>query len=363
MKRGVKLLFAALSVFGAGFVTACNTMNNNNQPPVVENVPTENTSTSTNTNTDTKTDTGTKTETNTNTETENNNGENTESTTETSGNNEQQKVDYQDLIDKINLEAQIQSYLDEKLNDRFGENLVEEVDAKYFVVSDTYLYGKMLSVYGDVKMYSNADYEPVVLNMELSDIDFDILDDANLNNYQSQTAELHENYTIDQLECANYVISNDALTYSSAYKNNEVWDLDVMTASKLEELIENKYTTEISNYFVETFNNHSFSKADIKYINLFKVSQTYELELCGEGKLVNNNTKRLKVYVNISENSYNNLKNILDTNYDANNELAHNYSKEQLNYVYQVLNNDSSRTLGFELNYIPYTINTNNMTM
>jgi len=330
-KSGVKLLFAMISMMGGAFaLSSCGEQPVDNKDPIVQ------VESSTPTNTQTSTQTSETTDTTTNTST-------TNETTD-------------DTVDKVNFEIKIESLLADKINDRFKEKTVSNVDAKYFTVSDGTSYGKTLETHGYVTLTETDQTLPVTLGLPVTAEQYQNFVNLGFESYNT-IGDLQQNYSKEQLSYACNVIDNKNVTYNFAVLDGNVWDLDQLTATKIETLLEEKYTSQVVKYFKQEMDYDYTAKLDFNYLKV-ENSDLYGNVLRIYGNTVSQKGTKLPLIVtlSVSENNYNTLKNVITNSYDENKELAQNYSKEQLYQIYQVDNNSSTKAIQFKINGVNYNI-------
>lgn len=330
-KSGVKLLFAMISMMGGAFaLSSCGEQPVDNKDPIVQ------VESSTPTNTQTSTQTSETTDTTTNTST-------TNETTD-------------DTVDKVNFEIKIESLLADKINDRFKEKTVSNVDAKYFTVSDGTSYGKTLETHGYVTLTETDQTLPVTLGLPVTAEQYQNFVNLGFESYNT-IGDLQQNYSKEQLSYACNVIDNKNVTYNFAVLDGNVWDLDQLTATKIETFLEEKYTNQIYDYFYARSGNTSLDHIDLKYVKV-ENNDLYGnvLKLYGHTIAKQGTVLPLIVTLSINESNYQTLKNVITNNYDENKELAQNYSKEQLFNVYEVDNANSTNTLYYNIDGTAYIV-------
>lgn len=336
-KSGVKLLFAMISMMGGAFaLSSCGEQPVDNKDPIVQ----VESSTPTNTQTDTQT-----------TQTTNSN-DSTDVITDTSTTTETPD----DTADKVNFEIKIESLLADKINNRFKEKTVSNVDAKYFTIANNETYGKTLETHGYVTLTETDQTLPVTLGLPVTAEQYQSFINLGFESYNT-TGDLYQNYSKEQLSYACNVIDNKNVTYNFAVLDGNVWDLDQLTATKIETLLEEKYTAQVVEYFKQEMDYDYTAKLDFKYLKV-ENSDLYGNVLRIYGNTVSQKGTKLPLIVtlSVSENNFNTLKNVITNNYDENKELAQNYSKEQLYQIYQVDNNSSTKAIQFKINGVNYNI-------
>ena len=344
-RSGIKLLFAMISLLGAGVaLSSCGKQPAEEKNPTSEVVEIEPTPSG-------EVTPGTSTE-----PTETEPGEQGKTEGETEG-KEEQVVD--DTADRVNFEIKIEGELKDKINDRLEEEAVKNVDAKYFTLNDSQSYGKTLETTGFVTL-ANDEIKPVTLGLPLTDAQYQSFTEVGIT-AGNESAELYQNYSKEQLSEVCSVVEDKNVTYSYAVLDGAVWDLDQLTAAKLENMLEQKYTQEIYNYFADKYNDPSLDRVDLKYAVTSHTSQDGNmLKYYGNTISKKGTVLPLIITLKIDESNYQNLSEVLVGTYDKTKEMAENHSKEELFSVYQVSIAESTQTKYYTVNGGTFVVNYEN---
>ena len=325
-KRGIKLLFAMLAVVGGAVaLSACGSWAKEAGPSVVEP------------------DTPDTSET-----------PDTTDTPDTPDN-----PDEEDRIARVNVQIKLESYLQDKLNDRFEENVVSNVEAHNFTLKDSVETGKTLETSGYVTLADDEEAKPVTLGLPVSLEQYTNLYDLGFNAECDATKQLSENYTLEQLNFADTIISNENLTYNYATLNGNVWDLDAATPTKIEKKLEAYFEQKIQQYFLENYNNKYFDRVDLKNVTIeTNLYNTYQNCIAIHGNLnytANSTSMPLVVIVTPSSTNFNRVSNALSTfTDDENKNMAENYNLDFMNLLDEVVNDNTSKVNGYSINNRTY---------
>ena len=328
-KRGIKLLFAMLAVVGGAVaLSACGSWAKEAGPSVVEP------------------DTPDTSET-----------PDTTDTPDTPDN-----PDEEDRIARVNVQIKLESYLQDKLNDRFEENVVSNVEAHNFTLKDSVETGKTLETSGYVTLADGEEAKPVTFGLPVSLEQYTNLYDLGFNAECDATKQLSENYTLEQLNFADTIISNENLTYNYATLNGNVWDLDAATPTKIEKKLEAYFEQKIQNWFLENTNDKYFENVDLKYFTT-KHDFNYGDVVRIHGNLkaiINNNTYPLIITLRTSQTNYTTAKSIADNlTIDENKDMAKNYDIDIMNFVNSVVEDENTTIKLYSINGTSYNADNN----
>ena len=341
MKNGIKLFFAMLAICGNFALTACGRNHKTpttSTPPIAETTDEKNTIEM----------------------------PDTVIIPSTSNKTEDQTVNTEDQIDQAEkqkeqlgiLESAIENQIKEKLNFKFDDEIVSNVDIKYFDFEQDKQYNTTFSANGTLTFVDDENEYSFRLGMSLEGDDF--LNVSPLYYVDiDETKDLAENYSIDNLTAVNSYLENPEITFSKATLNGQNWNLDVLTPAKIETTLEEEYEQNANQFFLNKYNESYVKDIDFKYISVVNdADYGYLLEL--NGNAINIYTEKqmpFTVSFSISEENYNKLKNeILITSYDQNLDLKDNYTAEQLNKVFEIIQDEETYLRLYVINNGNYAV-------
>ena len=338
-KKGVKMMFALLAIAGGMALTGCGkTEVSTNQPSTVYVDPTTENPT-----TETPTSEGTSTE------------------TPSTDNSDSTSTETPDITPQLlKYEDDIENALKDKLNARIGTEDVKSVDAKYFVPVADFGYGNSLQTEAVITFANNTTAD-ATLGLPTTAEQFASFKQEGFESYNSSKS-MADQYTIEQLESLYNFVSDENLTYSYAIKNAEIWDLDAISATKLEGEIEELFTQITQDYFTENYNKPYFQNVDLKTI-VVEESSKYGKSLVLKGTVEYIKNGKVVDYVATllpSESDYEVLKNLIENNGDAQKDLAENYTESQLATVLDICTKESTVVRNFNIESGDYTVNSVN---
>lgn len=298
-RKGIKVLFAALSVSGVGILASCGSNVPNNDSSIIESM-------------------------------------------NTSGDeiNTQDSSDALYESELLKLEVKIEDNLKEKINNKAGQDIADNVDAKYFTLKD----GE-LKLNGDVTLKNSLNAEKLTLNFDAGENnDFSFLSTVS---YDAKS-NLSENYNLDQLSTLSDFVES-AAKIKTATLGGEVWDLDKLKNDELErqaraeraeieENIEQKLVNKLNTKFMENV----VDKVDVKFFS-FEQDEKYNTTFFANGyiKLADDETiHTVDLGLPLVGDDFLNVSPLYYSTIDESKDLADNYSKEELQVVNNYLAND-----------------------
>ena len=347
-KGGIKLFFAMLFLAGAGFTLgACTGNENVNEGPQTVETTSHNEDTATTTSTTTSTeDTTSHTEDTTTTSTDNS----TTSTEDpTDDPTEPSEDETEKEIERIGYEVKIENLLAYKLDERFEEKTADNVDAKYFTLRDTYQFGKSFETSGTIKLSATGEEKTVVLGLPMTEKQYQDAQSLNFNQTIAQNANLYQNYSNEQLEFASNFIENEDLTFNYAILDGYMWNLDVMTPTKMESLIEEKAMYAVNDYFMTLSGSNEVSSVDLKTVSFNDNYSIYGkcIILSGTTTKLNGKTKTFTIMFGTNEENYQYLKSVINSNGSEEMDMSQNYSKNEMSQIYNIIEDDSTEVKAF----------------
>ena len=347
-KRVSKLVFALLSVLGAGTLLACSTTTKTAGPTVV----------SSSNNTPTVVDDSTSKPTSTNTE--NSNNTSTQTTENTNSQQTQEDLERQIREQLISYEDTIENKLKNTLNNKFQENIVENVDIRTFTVDTNTVQNTTLLANGYVNFVD--DETPYLANLGIS-LDADAFLSLTPISYveASMGENLADNYNLDQLQTVHDYITGENLTFNYARLDGAKWDLDCFTGTQIEHNFEQYFETKMRDYFAEEVNTPYIHNLDLKYFTV----ETADPNVMGNvihahgtvRSIKNEREYTTKITIRPSAEVFQNLYSTLsNAQYDETKDLAQNYKIADLNSVVSCFKDDSTTILEYGVNGLGYTV-------
>ena len=281
----------------------------------------------------------------------------TASTDTTDSSDEEKEKEGEKQTERINFEIKIEDLLENKINVRLEETAVSDVDAKYFTVTDHYKYGKTLETYGNVTMASTKETQSIVLGLPLTDVQFTNFQNLKFG-YESVNYDLYQNCTNDQLSAVANFVENRDLTYNYAIKDGYTWDLDVLTPTKMESLIEEKCLKKANEYFCIVNGEDYFSSVDFRILTFFDNSPMYGdcIVLKGYATPIRGKIRTFSFTFKLSDENYNYLKKNVSVIEDQENDMAKNYTKTEMTSIYNVLEDSSTQAKSFNFYVTSYEL-------
>ncbi len=322
-KTGIKVFLSMLLVSGTLTLASCGDTSKdgkNLSSEVVLVNPTSNIGTSSRTNTTTASSTS------------KNDGKSSITTSISGG----EVID--DTIEKIGFETKIEKSYQDKINERLEENIVSDVDAKYFTIKDDATHGKSLEATGYVTFVDGDEVKPTTLAMPLTDNQYETLSALNDVDY-IETNDLQQNYSKEQLSSVHDVVSAEDVTFSYAILDGKAWNLDALSPNKMEKALEQKYENLVSAYFLDVDGRDPIKSIDLKYVETIDNGYYGDtVRFVGTTTLQNDKVKSFEIKICPSSQNYQFVKDTIKSTASINKEMAENYTAEEMYCLYTVAN-------------------------
>lgn len=349
-KKVMKSVFAMLPVLGAGTLIACSSQTRPSGPTIVENSNHDNSGSQTSNNSGSENANNSSSENTNNSGSENNN----------SSQQNQEELERQIGEQLISFEDAIETKLKDTLNNRFQENIVENVDIRTFTVGTNQTANTTLLANGYVNFV--GDETPYLANLGMS-LDEDAFLSLTPISYveASMGNNLADNYNLDQLQTVHDFITGENLTFNYARLDGAKWDLDCFTGTQIEHSFEQYFETKMRDFFAEEVNTPYIHNLDLKYFTV----ETADHNLRGNvihahGTAQSIKTEReytTKITIRPSAEVFQNLYSTLsNAQYDETKDLAQNYQIADLNSVVNCFKDDSTTILEYSVNGHDYIV-------
>lgn len=265
--------------------------------------------------------------------------------------------------ERVALENQIETTVAQKLNTKFGEELIDNVDIKYFTLEqDAKTLKTTFFAHGIVKFAGDTSIHEFSLGAPLDGDSFNKIAPIYYVDI-NQNQDLVANYSNDNLTLVNEFYADENLEFKSASLDGRTWDLNMLTPTQLEKQLEEDFEAKAKAFFKAKVNTEYLKNVDFKYISTeYDSSYGYMLKLNGEtGNIYNDTIQNLCIKISISHADYDYLNEyVLTTPVNEANDLKDNYKSEQLNQVIDIINSDSSTVKFYEIDDTRYIVAQNN---
>ena len=354
-KKVIKLFFAMLSVLGAGALVACSSQSHSSGPSIVE---TSTTSSDKESTSDTQTNSQTSSGSEHSSSSENDNTSGHGSSSDSGNTQTSEDIERQIREQLISYEDDIETKLKNTLNNKFQENIVENVDIKTFNVDTNASANTTLLANGYVNFVGDQTTYTTNLGMPLGADDF--LNLTPISYVEASLArDLYQNYNVEQLQTVHDYISGTNLTFNYARLENAKWDLDCFTATQIENHLETEITGMVQSYFNENYNQPYYENIDLKY---FELSNDINfggdiLNIHGTAKAIKNgNIVSFYTTIKMAQEDFQAVSNMLTQQVDETKDLAQNYTFTTLNTVKDIMDKDSTSVVKYNINSRSYLL-------
>ena len=256
------------------------------------------------------------------------------------------------------LEESIETGLVQKLNDKFGEELVEYIDVNYFTLEQDVNLNTTIFANGAIKFVNDETLHTLSLGLSVDSDAF--LKISPLYYVEADySKDISENYSVDDLTAYNEFISDDELQFSTAKLDGENWNFNTLTAAQIEKQLEQDCEAKARQFFKDEFNSEYVKDVDFKYITTeHDLSYGYMLELCGKtANIHNDKIKDICLKIKITKEDFDYLNSeVLTEMVNADNDLKDNYTVEQLNKVITIMKSDTSYVRFCKLDEMDYGV-------
>lgn len=346
-KNVMKLFFAMLSVLGAGALVACSGQTHTTEPSIVMHSD----------NGDKSSDIGASSSGN-NHSSDNDTTSHHGSSSDNGNTHTSDDIEQQIREQLMSYEDAIETKLKNTLNNKFQENIVENVDIKTFDVDTNQTANTTLLANGYVNFVD--DETPYLTNLGMS-LDADAFLSLTPISYveASMGENLADNYNLDQLQTVHNFITGENLTFNYARLDGAKWDLDCFTATQVENHLETEITGMVQSYFNENYNQPYYENVDLKY---FELSNDINfggdiLNIHGTAKAIKNGSiVSFYTTIKMAHEDFQAVSNMLTQQVDETKDLAQNYTFTTLNTVKDIMDKDSTSVVKYNINSRSYLL-------